>query len=79
MYRKSASLAGGAIDMNSSPMRLDNRLDDAQTQADTRDIVGSGIGHPMETVEDLFNVTRREADACVGNHQGHPFRARLQR
>ena len=53
--RESTSKSGSAFDIDSSAMSFGNGTGDTESQADTPDVFGPGLGNPMKSTEDLLH------------------------
>jgi hypothetical protein len=64
--------------MDSPPVGLGDGTGDAEPQADTPHVFGSGFGNPVKAAEDLLQFILRKTDSRVGDHQGGPIVIRLK-
>ena len=65
--RDRRSFARAARHFDPPLMRLDDGLGDRQAQAQALLIIAGGVAAPAETLEDPFQLLRRNADAAVGD------------
>lgn len=63
--------AGFALDVDPTPVGLDDPPANGQAEARAALFAGASFVHAVETLEDVGQILRWDADACVGHrHDG---------